>query len=554
MLDTTVETAAVEMVTTETRTFDAEGPGVFKIPACRFAELEAKLARLARRAAKIGVPVPTMKKVGEDKRPIYRHDPEGIYPSRVVGYLELVVVEVSGEAPKFAGWTFLARLERLTSEDKSASANIIHKLVESAELPEEYRTSAPKCDHCKTKRRRNDTFVVQHEDGRVLQVGSSCLADFLGHPSPETLAAQCTYLLEFFGDVRDAEEWGLGGFREPDAYDLASYLTWVSVAIRNAGGWLSRSAAYEQGRTQESTATVAWNIMTSKEAQEKVGAPLPLDVERGRLATEWGQTVDPKNDYFHNLKTIATLGVVSLRSAGLAASLLPAYDRELAREAERKRRAERPILNEYMGTVGERLGVSKKGNLREGRLVLECVACRDFKSEWGAKYLIVFEDAEGRSYKWWSTKGRLDVDTTYLLAGTVKKHEEYKGRKQTVLTRCDAETEEGLLEREARIEKAREEALAKKAAWKALKKDKLEEGEWIEVKASELRSGMFLAESVRQACEERREDFGPISAVYLLDEKVRVVSETWCFQTEEKTWKSGSKVLVRVVGCAEVSS
>lgn len=514
---------------------------IYRIPTCRFAELEAKVVRLARRAAKMGVPAPSLTKVGTDRRPILNEA-----GTKIIGYLELSLVTVSGEAPKFAGWTFLARLERLPG----AAANIIHRIVDSQDLPAELRTSKPKCDHCKLARTRKDTFVVGHEDGRVLQVGSSCLADFLGHASPESLAAQCSYLIELRNALDEDESWG-AGCGVPDAFALSEYLSWVSVAIRTCGGWLSRSAAYERGQTEQSTASVAWTLMTMCDAErreQKIELPSFEDAERGRLATEWGQKVEPTSDYLHNLRTIALSAMVSLRSAGLAASLLPAYDRELGHEAERKARAARPVCNEYFGTVGERL----RG------LQLEVVLCRDIASDFGEKYLIGFEDAEGRSFKWWSTSGRLDVGTKYTVTGTVKKHDEYKGRKATTLSRCDAATQEELLEREARAEKAREEAEAKKSAWKVLKKELLLSGEAIELKAIELCKGMFLAESFSGETL-AHEQTGSLQTVRVTTETgyegdkpktVYVTRSLWHGAgIEGKTVSASKKMLVRVVGC-----
>ena len=48
-----------------------------------------------------------------------------------------------------------------------------------------WRPEVSECDHCGTTRRRSATYLVEHEDGSRKQVGSSCMADFLGasgHP------------------------------------------------------------------------------------------------------------------------------------------------------------------------------------------------------------------------------------------------------------------------------------------------------------------------------------------------------------------------------------
>jgi hypothetical protein len=67
-----------------------------------------------------------------------------------------IPLTLHGETPHFAGWHFLAALEHLDG------ANILRG-VSGEEIPAEFRTRGPACDHCKVSRRRNDTYVLRHE-------------------------------------------------------------------------------------------------------------------------------------------------------------------------------------------------------------------------------------------------------------------------------------------------------------------------------------------------------------------------------------------------------
>ena len=72
----------------------------------------------------------------------------------------------------------IGSLESLIGEDGET-----RRLVRTApgvQMPEQYRTAPEKCDHCQTARRRTLTFVLQHEDGRTTQVGSTCINEFCG--------------------------------------------------------------------------------------------------------------------------------------------------------------------------------------------------------------------------------------------------------------------------------------------------------------------------------------------------------------------------------------
>ena len=50
-------------------------------------------------------------------------------------------------------------------------------------------------------------------------------------------------------------------------------------------------------------------------------------------------------------------------------------------------------------------------------------------------YMYLMTDKDGNKYKW-STSKYFNEDEDVKLKGTVKEHAEYKGIKQTVLTRC----------------------------------------------------------------------------------------------------------------------
>lgn len=82
--------------------------------------------------------------------------------------------------------------------------------------------------------------------------------------------------------------------------------------------------------------------------------------------------------------------------------------------------------NKWIGNIGERLN----------GLELKVVFIKQFESEWGTTSLHKFVDGEGNSFSWFSSSKTLEHGQTYRLNGTVKKHEEYKDRKTTMLTRC----------------------------------------------------------------------------------------------------------------------
>lgn len=62
-----------------------------------------------------------------------------------------------------------------------------------------------------------------------------------------------------------------------------------------------------------------------------------------------------------------------------------------------------------------------------------------FNGHYGLAKLHSLRDEEGRTLIWFATGAdELEVGGKYRILGTVKKHEEYKGWKQTTLTRVKA--------------------------------------------------------------------------------------------------------------------
>lgn len=87
-------------------------------------------------------------------------------------------------------------------------------------------------------------------------------------------------------------------------------------------------------------------------------------------------------------------------------------------------------VSEWIGETGDKIQIKAKHT-----------ACHTYETHYTysgeTNYIYTFED-EGGNVMIWKTQSWQDIETgqTYMLKGTVKAHDEYKGTKQTVLTRC----------------------------------------------------------------------------------------------------------------------
>lgn len=80
----------------------------------------------------------------------------------------------------------------------------------------------------------------------------------------------------------------------------------------------------------------------------------------------------------------------------------------------------------HQGEIGERLR----------NIPVTVISCNTFSSNYGDKQVITFEDDYENIYVWFTTTKQVEAGSTWLLTGTVKDHNSYKGVAQTILTRC----------------------------------------------------------------------------------------------------------------------
>lgn len=80
----------------------------------------------------------------------------------------------------------------------------------------------------------------------------------------------------------------------------------------------------------------------------------------------------------------------------------------------------------HQGEIGERLR----------NIPVVVVSCNQFTSNFGDKNVITFEDEYENIYVWFTTTRSFEAGTHWILTGTVKAHNVYKGTAQTTLTRC----------------------------------------------------------------------------------------------------------------------
>ena len=211
------------------------------ILAGRADEARTRVKKLDKKARKYGVDFSaTFGPVYQEERKTSDH---GSRARKVM--VNVLDVTITGSTPKVGEFEFLASIEL------TADGNFVDT-VPGVELDPSYRTTGGHCDHCKANRTRKHVFAVRNlETGAELQVGRTCLRDFLGIDDPERIINQFKFwrLITGGGDDEGFESYGRAEWSASLEYLLA-----MTNACNRIWGWASKGAA--EASYNKMTATI----------------------------------------------------------------------------------------------------------------------------------------------------------------------------------------------------------------------------------------------------------------------------------------------------------
>lgn len=388
--------------------------------------LEKKIKRIQNKCGRLGCSF-HYAEVGEEFRTFQTTNEVGEAVDEVRRF---VVVEADGLA-RLNGWRFVASLEH-TSE-----GNLVHGADGVPDIPSRYYHASPYCEHCKTSRDRKCSYIVQNEEtGEFKQVGASCLRDFTFGMSAEAVTAW----LSLFDALRKAEEAPdfVGRGTGERYYLVGEMLTYFIEAVSRFG--------YARTTEPNSTSYVGFTLWgrdhgklrdldrkANKEILEEAERRgFKADTEENRKKAQeciaWGKALEGESNYAQNIRTICSVEYTKEHNLGLLASVLPSMNKDLERQAERRERErktqEEAKTSDHVGSVGDRITVK----------VAEHAVLASWDTDWGCTSLHKFVDEQGNVYTW--KTGSIVPDDVQSIKGTVKSHNDFRGVKQTELTRC----------------------------------------------------------------------------------------------------------------------
>lgn len=404
-------------------------PEIFEIPEWNLPVLHTKIKKLNTRAKKLSVPELRVVEHGTKQKihPAVAERVElGVITRQEAPKYNVHLIAIEGAEIKLAGWKFVGTLDHYTLPGK-----VIVNAVPGQSVPEQFHDSDAKCAHCGKIRRRIETFIVEHENGELKQVGRNCLKDFLGH-DPARMIRFLQTIRQMFADLEneDSDYYGMGGGAGFFTYSHIDSLARTCAVVRTYG-WVSRSKAKFEETINATADDVIETYHPPKSSREldhwkqwmaKIKWNKENDEAEAKAAIEWLAEQPSNNEYLHNLHAIAEAEEVPQKLMGYWCSLIATYQKAMdrLREAALQRK-----VSEWVGEVKKR---------QEFVVTVQSINYLD--SYYGAVDLHRMIDDNGRTLVWFAnTDSGMEKGHTYKIVGTVKKHDKYNGWKQTNLNR-----------------------------------------------------------------------------------------------------------------------
>lgn len=383
----------------------------------KYEQLEKKLRRLFKKLDAIGAPyVFTKDKEFTRTVPVFATRDNGTTYKVDETRVECVEFTLDFAPYKVGDYRVGAVLERTVTD------NMVYPLEDDIDW-RTYSTTPIRCDHCRKNARRNKAVVlIDNQTGDEIMVGTSCLKDFIG------------YNVYSFATLFDDIQGILLDYTDPFIMDDERSLYKVVVDARTYLAYCI-NCIERDGYQKESTKYQAFTDM-SRHVHLR-----PEVIKKADEVANFFETYETEDSFEHDTKMLVTDKKPFYDANGFVAYAYMLYQRIQERIKREEERLASTANSKYYGNVGDKIEVVVTGR---------CVGSYD--TQFGTTFIYRFVDDSGNIFVW-KTGSVADVVGRELpngardvipvadagrirLRGTIKAHNEYRGEKQTILTRC----------------------------------------------------------------------------------------------------------------------
>jgi len=405
---------------------DNEVYASYLIPTARVAGLDKTITRLANRVKKGKTDADFAPSLIILKEIVMVSDGDGAKPfntsteySRKAKYSYYTWVTLHYQRPIINGWQLVAVYDWETTDDGIRTCYV--SPVPGMMVPLEYRdVESGECDHCHANRRRNKSMLVTKNFLEFKVVGSTCVKDFLGHKNPKVLMDMYSFELSI-KLYAEEEHFPLVDFA--DALLPVSTVLKLSAMMVRLFGYV-KTSDYDNIPTAGRVSTYMNPISDKEQKFVRNNIPTQTDIDMGAKAAEWVLEQSDSGDYMSTLIKCVKAGAISHKRLGFLASAITAYKRATEKLVE----VTTNMTNEWVG--------EKKERLRGIVATIKMVRTIPSNFDDGATIIVTLVTGEGNTFVWFATNyPDAEVGDVWTFDGTVKNHNEYRGTRQTVISR-----------------------------------------------------------------------------------------------------------------------
>ncbi|RUP35709.1 MAG: hypothetical protein EKK45_00285 [Curvibacter sp.] len=342
--------------------------------------------------------------------------PDGV---RVLHPVKLLRIDIQYPMVKLGNWQVVGKLEAM---DKGNLQFHVTNSEEDGRAISDFASRPIACQHCKTKRRRKDGFVLRDlVGGGYKQVGASCLQDFTGiDPAAALFLARMWSVIR--GEEDDLREFAGSGRR--NAVSTREFLADVSYLAEKTG-FLSAAKARDLGipATFHDALALTHSLQQDNALCQDYLAKRDRHLAKADEIRKWVAEMPEASSYDRNVKLLLQDEALSIDNKHLAfaASAVALFNKAQTTVVETR-------VSHHVGVPGQKM----TGTLTVQRAV-------PIDTRFGTSMLVLMHDEQGNRLTWKTSacprnllglKAPLRVEASYK----VKKHDHYKGVAQTTVT------------------------------------------------------------------------------------------------------------------------
>jgi hypothetical protein len=326
----------------------------------------------------------------------------------------------------------VAILENIAMLDDTPVNNIYVQSEEYTITELKNYVNSCSCEHCNSNRKRKHTFILKDRNtNKLIQIGKTCVRDYTNFYNTNDFLSiyesMATY--QFLSDnntVQMDEELYKSMYKDNKYIGTKLYLINCIALIDNEG--------YQKGNTKENAFIGCQNFGVNITDSHR---------SKAEKVMEYFDQLETDNNFELNIKN--ALSVEYSKESGFVAYAYELYKRKIEEEEiriqkEQQRQKQQQEQNEkndtleYVGSIGDTIETTVK--------LISIYQSEFCYSAYNSNttYIYTFIDSQANIYTW-STSKQLKEEGVFKgyelkIKGKIKDHKEYRGQKQTVLTRC----------------------------------------------------------------------------------------------------------------------